>query len=204
MAHANVALSVSLTLVTSSLAVIFTPLGLTFYGSLYEPSQELLRKISLSVPDVLATIFFIIVFPMLIGMLVRYFQKGLALKLEKVLKNVSMIIFLVIVILAVASNFDSFITYIPAVMGLVIIHNFCAFLGGNLIARFFSLDAASRKTLTIETGIQNSGLALALIFTFFNGLGGMTLVAAAWGVWHIIAGLSVASFLGRNVKKSIE
>lgn len=199
MAKANVALSVSLTIATSSFAILFTPLGLAFYGSLYEPSKQLLREVSLSIPEVFTTIFFIIVLPMIVGMLIRHYYPSFALKVENVLKKVSMLIFVVIVILAVFTNFDSFITYIPAVMGYVIIHNFCALLGGNLVSRLFSLDLASRKTLTIETGIQNSGLGLALIFSFFNGLGGMTLVAAAWGVWHIIAGLSIAKYYSRKV-----
>ncbi len=198
LAKANVALSVSLTVVTSSLAIIFTPLGLRFYGSLYEPSQQLLREVSLNITDVFSTIFFIIGLPMLVGMLVKYFYNDFAITVENVLKKVSMLIFIAIVIIAVFTNFDSFLTYIPAVMGYVIIHNFCALLGGNMVSRLFSLDQASRKTLTIETGIQNSGLGLALIFTFFNGLGGMTLVAAAWGVWHIIAGLSIAKYYSRK------
>ena len=198
LAKANVALSVSLTVITSSLAIVFTPLGLAFYGSLYEPTKLLLRKVSLSIPEVFTTIFFIIVLPMIIGMLIKHFYNDFAIKIENILKKLSMLIFILIVIIAVFTNFDAFITYIPAVMGLVILHNLSALLGGNLVSRLFSLNLPSRKTLTIETGIQNSGLGLALIFTFFEGLGGMTLVAAAWGVWHIIAGLSIAMFYGRN------
>jgi BASS family bile acid:Na+ symporter len=48
--------------------------------------------------------------------------------------------------------------------------------------------------VSIEVGIQNSALGLVLIFGFFEGLGGMAIVAAWWGIWHIIAGLSVATF----------
>ena len=50
----------------------------------------------------------------------------------------------------------------------------------------------------IETGIQNSGLGLVLIFNFFGGLGGMALVAAFWGIWHIVSGLTVATFWSRR------
>ena len=198
LAKANVALSVSLTIVTSSLSIITTPIGLAFYGSLYEPSRMLLREVSLSIPEVFTTIFFIIFLPMMIGMLVRHYASTIADKLEYVLKQLSMMIFLVIVVLGIFTNLDSFLSYIPIVLGLVAIHNLVAFSVGYSIAKLFSLDYKSTKTLTIETGIQNSGLGIALIFTFFSGLGGMLLVAAAWGVFHIISGLSIAHFFARK------
>ncbi len=197
-AKANVALSVSLTAITSTTAVLFTPFGLKFWGNFYEPANTLLRSIQLSYTDVLSTVFFIIIVPLILGMLIRQKNKALAVRWERYLKNLSMIIFLVIVLVAVLSNLDSFRNYIPIVIGIVILHNGLAIGGGYSIAKLFGLDTASTKTLMIETGIQNSGLGLAIIFSFFDGLGGMTLVAAAWGVWHIIAGLSLSSFLSRK------
>lgn len=194
-AKANVALSVSLTAVTSSLAIFLTPLGLSIWGSLYPPASAILRSISLNYFDVLVTIFMIIIVPMFLGMSFRHYSPQKANKLEHYMKNLSMLIFLVIVVLAVLSNLDSFISYIPLIIGLVIIHNFTAILTGYLTAKAFKLGRKSVKTLMIETGIQNSGLGLALIFTFFDGLGGMTLVAAGWGVWHIVSGLTLAKIL---------
>lgn len=58
-------------------------------------------------------------------------------------------------------------------------------------------------TIAIEVGIQNSGLGLVLIFNFFGGLGGMALVAAFWGIWHIISGLAIATFWSRRVPEAI-
>jgi BASS family bile acid:Na+ symporter len=51
-----------------------------------------------------------------------------------------------------------------------------------------------RRAIAIETGIQNSGLALVLIFNFFNGLGGMALIASWWSIWHLISALALASY----------
>jgi BASS family bile acid:Na+ symporter len=56
------------------------------------------------------------------------------------------------------------------------------------------LEKRDVRAVSIEVGIQNSALGLVLIFGFFEGLGGMAIVAAWWGIWHIIAGLSVATF----------
>ena len=60
------------------------------------------------------------------------------------------------------------------------------------------------KSITIETGIQNSGLGLLLIFTFFDGLGGMALLTAFWGIWHLISGLLLGSFWGQRSAKEKE
>ncbi len=84
--------------------------------------------------------------------------------------------------------------YIFYVFWIVLLHNLLAFTTGYSIARFFGLSQENIKSITIETGIQNSGLGLLLIFTFFDGLGGMALLAAFWGIWHIVSGLLLASF----------
>ena len=94
--------------------------------------------------------------------------------------------------LAFVKNIDVFNAYIHHVFLLTVSHNLMAFALGFLIAYGFKLSLKNRKTITIETGIQNSGLGLLLIFTFFNGLGGMAILVAFWGIWHIISGLILA------------
>lgn len=69
---------------------------------------------------------------------------------------------------------------------------------GYLTAGIFRLPEIDRKTIAIETGIQNSGLGLVLIFNFFNGIGGMALVAAWWGIWHILSGMFLSWFWSRK------
>ena len=58
---------------------------------------------------------------------------------------------------------------------------------------------ATPRALAIECGIQNSGLGLILIFNFFDGLGGMAVVAAWWGIWHIVAGLTLATYWSKKL-----
>ena len=95
--------------------------------------------------------------------------------------------------------------YILYVFWIVLVHNLIAFSTGYSIGRLFGLTETSVRSITIETGIQNSGLGLLLIFTFFDGLGGMALLAAFWGIWHIISGLILAAFWNRKsvVKETI-
>ncbi|MCB0014331.1 MAG: hypothetical protein KDE34_20600, partial [Anaerolineales bacterium] len=76
--------------------------------------------------------------------------------------------------------------------------NGIALLLGYFGARTLRLPERDRRAVAIEVGIQNSGLGLVLIFNFFNGLGGMAIVAAWWGVWHLISGLTLALFWSRR------
>ncbi len=104
------------------------------------------------------------------------------------------------VAVAFSLNYDIFKKVIHLVILIVLIHNAVALSSGYLLARVFSLPLADQKTLTIETGIQNSGLGLLLIFTFFEGLGGMTIIAAWWGIWHILSGLAISWYWSRKTQ----
>ena len=77
-------------------------------------------------------------------------------------------------------------------------HNILAIVLGLILAKLFSLSFKDQKTIAIETGIQNSGLGLLLIFTFFEVLGGMAIIAAFWGIWHIISGLILAFYWSKK------
>jgi BASS family bile acid:Na+ symporter len=134
-------------------------------------------------------------------MLVRYKFEISAKKISKALKPLSIIVFIGIVIIAFMNNLDVFNNYIHHVLVLGISHNIVAIILGLLVAKAFKLSFKNQKTLAIETGIQNSGLGLLLIFTFFNGLGGMAIMAAFWGIWHIISGLLLAYYWSINKKE---
>ena len=81
---------------------------------------------------------------------------------------------------------------------MVFTQNFLAFLSGFLSSKIFRIPERELRAITIEVGIQNSGLGLILIFNFFDGLGGMALIAAWWGIWHIITGLTLAFYWSKS------
>lgn len=94
-------------------------------------------------------------------------------------------------------------THIHYVFILVIAHNSLLLLVGFLFAKLNKLNYVDQKTLSIETGIQNSGLGLLLVFSFFDGLGGMALLVAFWAIWDILSGLLIAFFWSDKRKKKI-
>lgn len=193
LAGGNTALSVCLTAIATLFAVFMTPLNLQFWGSLYEPTALVLKEVAISSVEMINLVALLLGLPLILGMLVNYLRPGLALKLSKVLKIVSLLFFVSLIFLALYNNRVTFMDYIFYVFWIVLLHNLLAFTTGFSLARIFGLSSSNVKSITIETGIQNSGLGLLLIFTFFDGLGGMALLAAFWGIWHIVSGLLLAS-----------
>ncbi|WP_421763681.1 bile acid:sodium symporter family protein [Ekhidna sp.] len=202
MARGNTALSVSLTAVSSTLAIFMTPINLTFWAGVYAPTAEILTEVSLDFWQLLKTITTLLLIPIVAGMLLRKWKPALADKLHPFMHYGSIAIFAAIVIMAFSANFDLFLQYIHLVIFLVLLHNATALTAGYQIAKLFGLDQQDRRSIAVETGIQNSGLGLILIFSFFQGLGGMAIVAAWWGIWHILSGLSLAYFWNRNAQLS--
>lgn len=198
LAKGNTALSVSLTAFATFLAMFMTPFNFKFYSTLYEPTAQILKTVQLDSYQLIKLVILILGAPLLLGMLLRYKTPNLALKLSKILKPLSIAVFAAIVIIAFSNNIDVFNNYIHHVLMIGIMHNILALLLGFIVAKLFCLSFKNQKTLAIETGIQNSGLGLLLIFSFFNGLGGMAILAAFWGIWHIISGLLLAFFWSRK------
>jgi BASS family bile acid:Na+ symporter len=202
LAKGNSALSVSLTAVATLLAVFMTPFNLQFWGSMYGPTATILKDIAISPLEMVKLVSLLLAFPLILGMWVNHSKPILAKKMAKVLKLGSLLFFISLIFLALYNNRDIFMDFVFYVFWIVIMHNLVAFTTGFSIAKLMGLDKKDVRSITIETGIQNSGLGLLLIFTFFDGLGGMALLAAFWGIWHLVSGLILSGFWGyRPIKK---
>jgi BASS family bile acid:Na+ symporter len=197
-AKGNTALSVSLTAIATLLAIVMTPFNFQLWSGLYEPTSNLINTISLSPLAMVKVISLLLGVPLILGMLVRNYFPKFALKTAPFFKIGSILFFLVLIILALSKNIAIFKNYIHYVFIIVFVHNILAFTLGYSIASITGLSKRDRRTLAIETGIQNSGLGLLLIFSFFDGLGGMALLAAFWGIWHIVSGLTIAAFWSKK------
>ena len=194
LAKGNAALSICLTAIATLLAVIMTPLNLQFWGGLYEPTAAILKEVALSPWQMVKLVSLILGLPLVLGIWVNHLYPKLAKKIGKILKTVSLLFFVLLVFLALFNNRTIFMDYVFYVLWLVALHNFLAFFTGFSVAKMMGLSQRNIRSITIETGIQNSGLGLLLIFSFFDGLGGMALLAAFWGIWHLVSGLLLAGF----------
>ena len=201
LAKANVELSVSLTAISTALAVVLTPFNFWAWGSIYLHSAAVSAEIpTLVIPlwDVFKTIFILLGIPLVLGILTSHYLPKVAAALKKPLQWLSIVIFIAMVVLSFGSNIDAFLKCIRYIFLVVLIHNALALGIGFGMASAFRVPFRDRRTLTIETGIQNSGLGLALmlgtsLFAGFPPHGGMLVITAWWGIWHIISGLTVAT-----------
>ena len=197
-ARGNTLLSVGMTGVSTILAVVLTPLNFAFWGSLDEDTDALMREVSLNPVELVGTVALLLGVPVALGMWVRAKKPALADKLHKPMRIASLVFFGLFLLVAFASNLQNFVDYIGFVALAVLLHNGIALASGYGAAAALRLPERDRRAISIEVGIQNSALSLALIFSFFDGLGGMALVAAWWGIWHIIAGFTLAGFWSRR------
>ena len=197
-AGGNAALSVSMTGLATVGAILLTPTNIAFWGSLYEPSRQILRETHIDPLSVAITVGLMLVLPLVLGVTLNTRRPDITARMRGPLQWISMGIFVAFVLAALASNWGYFLQFAGGIAGLVIAHNALALLGGFGTARAAGLSAFNTRAVTIETGIQNSGLGLVLIFGFFHGLGGMAVVAAFWGIWHAVSGFALSQLWRRT------
>jgi BASS family bile acid:Na+ symporter len=205
LARGNIALSVSLTAFSSGAGIFLTPLNFTLWGNLFirtynnPGSEALVRQLYVPLGDVFATIVVILAIPLTLGILISTKYPNFTERVVIPIKRLSVLFFMALLAILFGMNFDYFIKYIYYVFVLVFIHNLLALSSGYYLAKWTGLNLQNRKTISIETGIQNSGLAIALltnpnIFPAELHIGGMLFIAAWWGLWHIVSGMTLAGY----------
>lgn len=194
LSKANTALSVLMTSVSTLMAVVITPLYFTLLAPIVPGAEALQSNIYVSPLSMVSIIVQLILVPLLIGMGFHAKFPRTTAMLKKPVRMLSMAIFIGFVIFALYANYENIVNYLHIVFYLVVIHNALALFTGYQWAYRNGLPQADARAISIETGIQNSGLALILIFNFFDGLGGMALVAAFWGVWHLISAFLLSTW----------
>ena len=208
---ANAELSISLTAVSTALSTILTPFNFWLWGSLYvnfvnKRAADALQPLEIPMSQMFVTVFILLGIPLILGILTVKFLPKVAEKLKKPLQYFSILFFIAMVVMAFSNNLDLFLKHIIFIFILVLIHNGLALSTGYGLATVFKLPDIDRRTLTIETGIQNSGLGLVLLFNpkIFApdlAIGGMLFITAWWGIWHIISGLSISFYWSRRAPK---
>lgn len=194
----NAALSVTLTSFVTVSSILATPLvfaGLSFF---VPETHALIEQISLSPLQMLSVLVKLVFIPLVAGMLVNYYLPSFTAWIKKPVSRISLVIFIGFIVFALYGEMDNIIRYLKYVLWLVIVHNLIALISGYYWARWNKLSEADARAISMETGIQNSGLGMVLIFTFFPALGGMMLVTAFWAVWDLISSFLLALYWSRR------
>ena len=168
LAKGNTALSISLTALATAVAVLMTPLNFTLYASLWTPGSSFMQNVSVDVWSMAVLVGLLLGFPLGMGLWMRHSQPTRAKKLAFWINRGALLFFLGLIIAALLQNKAQIEAYSGLLFGYVFIHQGLAMATGYGMSRLFGLGVSNQKTLIIETGIQNSGLVLMLIFTFFK------------------------------------
>jgi BASS family bile acid:Na+ symporter len=193
----NIALSVSLTAISEGCSFFMLPLVFFFYSHFLPGVQGLPAELHLEPGIIIGTVFMVIGVPLVLGMTLNHYFPKLVDKVRKPSKFLSMFILIAFIVGAIMANKEAFIEHIPTVLPIVALHNAVALISGYLFGKLWRLPEPDCRTVSVETGIQNSGLGLVIILNFFNGYGEMAIITAVWGVWHIIGGATAAFIWSR-------
>ena len=206
LSRGNSELSVSLTAFNTAACVFTTPINFAFWGKLYlnfANNKNIVELPELQIPfwEIFQSIVIIMGIPLVLGILCNQYLPKITKVLKKPLQYLSIVVFIAMVIIIFVGNFDAFMRCIQYIFLIVLLHNLLALGIGFGSSTILKLPYKDRRTLTIETGIQNSGLGLILLLNpnifpesgVWANNGGMLVITAWWGVWHIISGLSLAA-----------
>jgi BASS family bile acid:Na+ symporter len=199
-ARGDLGTSVSMTAVSTAAALVVTPLNLAFWGSLRPDTAAILHEVALDPLKMAQTVAVLLVIPVASGMTLAARRPDIAARLRTPMQHFSLVAFGAFVVGAFAGNFDHFMAWVGLAVVPVAVMNGGALFTGWAAGTLVGASESERRAIALEVGIQNSGLGLILVFDFFDGLGGMAVICAWWGIWHIAAGLALSSawrFWGR-------
>jgi BASS family bile acid:Na+ symporter len=200
LAKGNTALSISMTAAASTLATVMLPFNLMFWGQINPTTNTLLTSIDVSGSALLVNLLLVLALPLALGLFIQHQWPALAKPLHKYLKNISVVALIAFIVVAVYRNQGAFSAHFGLIFTVVLVHNALALTLGFLAGKMSGLATADIKATTIEVGMQNSSLAIAIVFTQFNAEAGMALICAFWGTWHIVSGLLIAVVFNRYPK----
>ena len=174
LAKGDVALSISLTAIISLLCVITIPfIVLTSVGLLSDSS--ITQDISLF--SMSRDMFLIVTVPVILGMLLRKFSSGVALKLEPIAKKISIVLFILVLLGAIAAERENVISYFVQAGLITFVLNVVMMIVGYCVAKLLASGMKQKKCITIECGLQNGTLAIFVATSIFGG--GMYVIPAA-------------------------
>ena len=192
LAKGDVALSISMTMISSLAGVIATPLLCSFYLS---------ETVAVDTLGMFLSISQIVLIPVVLGSLINHHAHSTVLRVESLLPSVSIVIVLLIIAIIVALNSEQLLEIGLLTLVAVILHNLLGLTGGFCISRLFGFNLRQSHTIAIEVGMQNSGLGVALALQFFSSAA--ALPGALFSVWHNISGSMVASYWSQR-RSSLE
>lgn len=189
LARGDVALSITLTAVSTLVAILATPFLTLMYAGKMIPVPAL---------DMLVSILKIVLLPVVAGVLINHFFHARVTRIKHVFPMLSVFAIVVIIAVIVALNRGQFGQLGAGLVLAVVVHNLAGLSAGYLLTLALTGDRRQARTLSIEVGMQNSGLAVALAMQYFSAIA--ALPAAFFSIWHNISGSILATWWARRAR----
>jgi BASS family bile acid:Na+ symporter len=183
LARADVALSITLTTISTLLAVVCTPILTWLYAG---------QMVQVPMGPMLISIVKVIILPVAAGLAANYFLGARLDRVRNTFPLISVAAIVIIIAIVVALNADADADLIWPLIFAVALHNTLGMAAGYGIPLLMGVDARTCRTLAIEVGMQNSGLGVALATQFFSAAA--ALPGAVFSVWHNLSGAALAAF----------
>ncbi len=193
-ARGDAALSVSLTALSSALAILTTPFNIVFWAGLHPRTSHLLTTIGLDRGAFLSETALTLGLPLAAGLFLAERVTRVATRIRKPLHLFSLLALGGFIVGALITNGSPLAAAGWFIFPVLVIQDGMALALGYTAARLAGLPDTARRAFTFETGIRNSGLGLVILLGHFKGLGGAALITAGWGVWHLISGGALAAW----------
>jgi BASS family bile acid:Na+ symporter len=197
LARGDVAYSVALTAASSMLAAMLTPALILLWSNAYPPTAALLHSIDVSPWVFVGQTVLLLGTPLVAGMIIAARAPDVAMRIRRRMAVLGVLALGAVIVYGVISFYPLLLPALPLLGAIAVVHNAAAFATGLLAGFLLNAGPGVRRALTIEVGIQNSGLAIVILLAQLKGLGGAAAIAVTWGIWHLIAGaLIVLLFRG--------
>ena len=191
LAKGDLALSVGMTAVSTLLAPVLTPLLVWLLAG---------ETVDVDVIGMLLSILWVVILPIVLGLLVKRFWPRTTERASDYLPALSSLAICVIVLIVIAANAHKLLDGGWVILAVVVLHNVCGLAAGYLIGSMLRLTPAKRRAISVEVGMQNSGLASSLATLHFAAYPLATIPGALFSVWHNISGAVVARIYSRKAE----
>ena len=189
LAKGDLALSVGMTAVSTLLAPLLTPLLTWALAG---------KTVDVDVAGMLLSILWVVILPIVVGLTVKWIWPKFTEKATDYLPAVSSIAIALIVAIVIGANASKLMAGGLVIVVVVVLHNLCGLSLGYLIGRMLGLSEPKKRAISIEVGMQNSGLASSLATIHFAAYPLATIPGAIFSVWHNISGAMVAYLYRKN------
>lgn len=191
LAKGDLALSVGMTATSTVLAPVMTPLLVWLLAG---------KSVDVDVAGMLLSILWVVILPIVAGLIVKGLWPKLTERMTVCLPAVSSLAIAFIVLIVISANAQKLLMGGMVIIVVVALHNLCGLGLGWLVGRLLRLPDAKRRAISIEVGMQNSGLASSLATLHFAAYPMATIPGAVFSVWHNISGAIVARLYARVAK----